>query len=59
MPKPMRKNFVPAPNYADAALPASTPEQGPLLDEMERSSSGMTGVTVPRELGSGMQCPIT
>ena len=49
MPKPMRKNFVPAPNYADALLASLNPEQGPLLDEMERQLRRMTGVTVPRE----------
>ena len=49
MPKPMRKNFVPAPNYADALLASISPEQGPLLDEMERQLRRMTGVTVPRE----------
>ncbi|MGL4777060.1 MAG: DUF3418 domain-containing protein, partial [Aeromonas veronii] len=49
MPKPMRKNFVPAPNYADALLASINPEQGPLLDEMERQLRRMTGVTVPRE----------
>lgn len=49
MPKPMRKNFVPAPNYADALLASINPEQGPLLDEMERQLHRMTGVTVPRE----------
>ncbi len=36
MPKPMRKNFVPAP-YADALLASISPEQGPLLDEMGAS----------------------
>ncbi|MCS3456143.1 ATP-dependent helicase HrpA [Aeromonas sp. BIGb0405] len=49
MPKPMRKNFVPAPNYADALLASINPEQGPLLDEMERQLRRMTGITVPRE----------
>ena len=47
MPKPMRKNFVPAPHYADALLAEYQPEQGPLLDEMERQLRRMTGVTVP------------
>jgi len=40
---------VPAPNYADALLATLNPEQGPLLDEMERQLRRMTGVTVPRE----------
>ncbi|SIQ75739.1 ATP-dependent helicase HrpA [Aeromonas sp. RU39B] len=49
LPKPVRKNFVPAPNYADALLAALKPEQGPLLDEIERHLKRMTGVSVARE----------
>ncbi|MGL5030372.1 MAG: ATP-dependent RNA helicase HrpA [Aeromonas sp.] len=49
LPKPMRKNFVPAPNYADALLASIHPEQGPLLDEIERQLRRMTGIAVPRE----------
>ncbi|MGL5289013.1 MAG: ATP-dependent RNA helicase HrpA, partial [Aeromonas sp.] len=49
LPKPMRKNFVPAPNYADALLASINPEQGPLLDEIERQLRRMTGIAVPRE----------
>ncbi|MGL5292610.1 MAG: ATP-dependent RNA helicase HrpA [Aeromonas sp.] len=49
LPKSMRKNFVPAPNYADALLASINPEQGPLLDEIERQLRRMTGIAVPRE----------
>ncbi|MGL5225496.1 MAG: ATP-dependent RNA helicase HrpA, partial [Aeromonas sp.] len=49
LPKSMRKNFVPAPNYADALLASIHPEQGPLLDEIERQLRRMTGIAVPRE----------
>nr|WP_232818241.1 ATP-dependent RNA helicase HrpA [Zobellella maritima] len=49
LPKPMRKHFVPAPNFAEALLAAMTPFEGPLLDQMEKHLRRMTGVTVPRE----------
>nr|WP_024873269.1 ATP-dependent RNA helicase HrpA [Tolumonas lignilytica] len=49
LPKQWRKNFVPAPNYADALLASVSPEQGPLLDAVERQLKRMSGLTVPRE----------
>nr|WP_243454047.1 ATP-dependent RNA helicase HrpA [Oceanisphaera pacifica] len=49
LPKPMRKHFVPAPNFADAVLAAVTPFAGDLLDQVEKHLRRMTGVTVPRE----------
>ncbi|EPN5403702.1 ATP-dependent RNA helicase HrpA [Vibrio cholerae] len=49
LPKTLRKNFVPAPNYADAFLARITPFEMPLLDAMEKELRRMTGVTVLRE----------
>ncbi len=49
LPKTLRKNFVPAPNYADAFLARVTPLEMPLLDAMEKELRRMTGVTVLRE----------
>ncbi len=49
LPKPMRKHFVPAPNFAEALLAAMTPLEGDLLDQVEKHLRRMTGVTVPRE----------
>ncbi|WP_114195164.1 ATP-dependent RNA helicase HrpA [Edaphovirga cremea] len=49
LPKPIRRNFVPAPNYADAFLARATPLEMPLLDSLERELRRMTGVTVSRE----------
>lgn len=49
LPKQWRKNFVPAPNYADALIASVSPEQGPLLDAIERQLKRMSGLTVPRE----------
>jgi ATP-dependent helicase HrpA len=61
LPKPVRRNFVPAPNYAQAFLErvASSParsssersssEQAALLDSLEKELRRMTGVTVSRD----------
>ena len=49
LPKPVRRNFVPAPNYAEAFLGRVTPLELPLLDSLERELRRMTGVTVDRE----------
>ncbi|EAW9985599.1 DUF3418 domain-containing protein, partial [Salmonella enterica] len=49
LPKPVRRNFVPAPNYAEAFLGRVTPLELPLLDALERELRRMTGVTVDRE----------
>lgn len=49
LPKPLRRNFVPAPNYADAFLARVTPLEMPLLDALEKELKRMTGVTLIRE----------
>ncbi|WP_327039454.1 ATP-dependent RNA helicase HrpA [Micromonospora maris] len=49
LPKPVRRNFVPVPDFARAALAAITPGEEPLLDALTRQLRRMTGVTVPRE----------
>lgn len=49
LPKPVRRNFVPAPNYAEAFLGRVTALELPLLDALERELRRMTGVTVSRE----------
>ncbi len=59
LPKPVRRNFVPAPNYAEAFLGRAAPLELPLLDSLERELRKMTGVTIDREAGSGIRCPIT
>ncbi|HWH01616.1 MAG TPA: ATP-dependent RNA helicase HrpA [Pilimelia sp.] len=48
LPKATRRNFVPAPDYAAAALHALTPRKEPLLDGLERALRALTGVVVPR-----------
>ncbi|KJG19219.1 ATP-dependent helicase HrpA [Photobacterium angustum] len=49
LPKPLRRNFVPAPNYADAFLARVKPMEAPLLDSLEKELKRMSGVTIVRE----------
>ncbi|MEQ5223427.1 ATP-dependent RNA helicase HrpA [Providencia alcalifaciens] len=49
LPKPIRRNFVPAPNYASAFLERVPMPEGSVLDKLERELRRMTGVTVERE----------
>ncbi|MET8358436.1 ATP-dependent RNA helicase HrpA [Micromonospora sp. NPDC005171] len=49
LPKAIRRNFVPVPDYARAALAAITPGEESLLDALTRQLRRMTGVTVPRD----------
>ncbi|WP_274789373.1 DUF3418 domain-containing protein, partial [Klebsiella pneumoniae] len=57
LPKPVRRNFVPAPNYAEAFLGRATPLELPLLDSLERELRKMTGVTIDREAWQWDQVP--
>lgn len=57
LPKPVRRNFVPAPNYAEAFLERVTPEEGNLMDVLERELRRMTGVAVSREQWQFDQIP--
>ncbi|MGJ7093576.1 ATP-dependent RNA helicase HrpA [Vibrio hannami] len=49
LPKPIRRNFVPAPNYADAFMARVNAMEAPLLDALEKELRRMTGVEVLRE----------
>lgn len=49
LPKPVRRNFVPAPNYAEAFLERAKPFEMSLLDSLERELRRMTRVTVSRD----------
>jgi ATP-dependent helicase HrpA len=57
LPKPVRRNFVPAPNYAEAFLGRVTPLELPLLDALEREFRRMTGTTIDREDWNWDQVP--
>lgn len=49
LPKSLRRNFVPAPDFAEACIEAFTSREGALLDALARHLQRMTGVEVPRE----------
>ncbi|HDR1547280.1 TPA: ATP-dependent RNA helicase HrpA [Pasteurella multocida] len=49
LPKALRRNFVPAPNYADAFLGRAKPLEKPLLESLIYELRRMTGVTVEVE----------
>ncbi|QAV24754.1 ATP-dependent RNA helicase HrpA [Proteus hauseri] len=49
LPKPIRRNFVPAPNYASAFLERVPKPEDQLLDRLEKELRRMTGVTVDRD----------
>lgn len=57
LPKPLRRNFVPAPNYAEAFLERVTAGDTPLLDALERELRRMSGVTIEREAWQLDQVP--
>ncbi|MGF7237276.1 MAG: ATP-dependent RNA helicase HrpA, partial [Frankia sp.] len=48
LPKGIRRSFVPAPDYARAALAEAVPYSGPLLDALERELRRLSGITVTR-----------
>ncbi len=49
LPKQLRRNFVPAPDYAAAFLDRAGPDDGPLLPTLARELAHMTGEAVPAE----------
>ncbi|WP_196239149.1 ATP-dependent RNA helicase HrpA [Martelella alba] len=57
LPKTLRRNFVPAPNYAEAFLERVAAGEGALLDALERELRRMSGVTVDRDAWQWDQVP--
>ena len=57
LPKSYRRNFVPAPNYAQAFLSRAMPLEKPLLDMLIYELRRMTGVTVEAEHWNWEQIP--
>ncbi|WP_428453968.1 ATP-dependent RNA helicase HrpA [Photobacterium kasasachensis] len=57
LPKPVRRNFVPAPNYAEAFLARAEAMAMPLLDSLEKELKRISGVTVLREEWNFEQVP--
>lgn len=58
LPKPIRRNFVPAPNYASAFLERVSEPEGNVLDKLEKELRRMTGVTVERDAWQLDQLPV-
>lgn len=52
LPKRLRKNFIPVPDFARAAVEAVTPCQGGLLDSIGHALQRMTAVEVPQSAWS-------
>ena len=60
LPKTLRRNFVPAPNYAEAFLADCSAEliaSTPLLDALASKLRRMTGVTIPADAWDSTQVP--
>lgn len=57
LPKSLRRNFVPAPNYADAFLGRAEPFKKPLLDSLSHELRRMTGILVEPEQWDLSQLP--
>lgn len=57
LPKSYRRNFVPAPNYAQAFLSRAMPLEKPLLDTLIYELRRMTGITVEAEHWNWEQIP--
>ncbi|MGP4018007.1 ATP-dependent RNA helicase HrpA [Saccharopolyspora sp. 5N708] len=47
LPKPVRRNFVPVPDFAKAVLSRLPSPDGPLLDGVQQQLQSMTGIAVP------------
>ncbi|MGW4644999.1 ATP-dependent RNA helicase HrpA [Kitasatospora sp. NPDC004289] len=57
LPKAIRRNFVPAPDFAAAALRQVKDRQEPLLPTLERILKRMTAITVPPEAWDDERVP--
>jgi ATP-dependent helicase HrpA len=49
LPKELRRQLVPAPDVAAAALASLAPRRGPLLDALAEALAALRGVQIPRE----------
>ena len=55
LPKSLRRNFVPAPNYAEACLAAITNTDITLIAALEKQLLRMTGVRLPEDAWQGSE----
>ena len=58
LPKALRRNFVPAPNYAEACLANMNESQGSLVDALAKQLLRMTGVRLPEDTWLGIELPL-
>jgi ATP-dependent helicase HrpA len=58
LPKILRRNFVPAPNYAQACLAAMPTEQGSLPQALAKQLLRMTGVRLPEDAWQNISLPV-
>ncbi|PKI17523.1 ATP-dependent RNA helicase HrpA [Colwellia sp. 12G3] len=58
LPKTLRRNFVPAPNYAQACVAAMPAEQGSLQQALAKQLLRMTGVRLPEEAWQDISLPV-
>ena len=57
LPKATRRNFVPAPEHALAALSSADPLAGAISDELGRTLGGLTGVGIPADAWDWSRVP--
>jgi ATP-dependent helicase HrpA len=57
LPKQLRKNFVPAPDFARAVLEAVTPRDGSLAEAVRDQLQRMTGVSIPVDAWDDVEFP--
>ncbi|MDT0605309.1 ATP-dependent RNA helicase HrpA [Thalassotalea sp. W431] len=58
LPKALRRNFVPAPNYAEACLAAIAPDNSTLQQAVAKQLLRMTGVRLDDESWQGLTLPL-
>lgn len=58
LPKSLRRNFVPAPNYAQACVSAMTQTDQPLVEVLEKQLLRMTGVRLPENSWENIELPV-
>ena len=58
LPKALRRNFVPAPNYAQACLENMNEGQGSLVDALAKQLLRMTGVRLPEDAWQNVELPL-
>ncbi|MCF6355253.1 MAG: ATP-dependent RNA helicase HrpA [Candidatus Polarisedimenticolaceae bacterium] len=57
LPKPLRKSFVPVPDYADACLKTLQPSDKPLTQQLGEELKRMTGVHIPEDAWQQQEIP--